>query len=96
MKSFFFMGSLILGLSFILTPLFSQHRGGGRGGNPPFVEACNSLSEGDQCSFQRRDGSTITGVCTKKKNPRTNQSELICWNESAMKRMGPPPRRQED
>jgi len=60
-------------------------------GTPPFVTACESMNAGDSCSFEGRNGGTIEGVCTQKTNPRSNEEELVCWNESAMKKMGSRP-----
>lgn len=62
---------------------FAQERrgppqGGNGGGTPPFVTACSSLSAGASCSFTGRSGSTETGTCQSKTNPRTNSAELIC------------------
>jgi hypothetical protein len=49
---------------------------GGQGGPPPEAfAACEGKAEGDQCSFTRRDGSTVDGACRK---DRPDQSKLVC------------------
>lgn len=68
-----------------------QAPGEGEGrGTPPFVTACSSLSAGASCSFTGRSGSSESGTCQSKTNPRTNSAELICVT-AEMEKMGPPP-----
>ena len=88
MKRISLLFTAVLALTLLIASVFArpEHRG-----TPPFVTACESLSEGDSCTFTDRDGTSIDGTCTEKTNPRTEEAELVCWNESAMEKTGPPP-----
>lgn len=65
--------------------------GGNGGGTPPFITACSSSSAGAACSFTGRSGSTETGTCQSKTNPRTNAAELICVTQEMEKNQPPSP-----
>jgi len=89
----------ILSVSFFLVLSFNAYgQPGGQGGSSggtrpslPFVTVCALLSEGATCSFSDRDGSSISGTCSKKTNPM-GKEELVCYNKTfftKMKSQGP-------
>lgn len=61
-------------------------RGERRGPPPEALEACESLAEGDSCSFTGREGEALNGRCFL---PPRDDAELACRPDNA------PPRGRE-
>lgn len=81
LKSFLGFGLLASGASvlfFGLTTIASANSGRGPMGGPPegAAEACESASEGDECSFEF-NGETVSSTC--RKSPKDD--ELVCMPE---------------
>lgn len=56
-----------------------QSRGDRRGPPPEATEACSSLSEGDSCSFEDREGESLSGQCFMP--PNDDRATLACRPE---------------